>query len=132
MRDYESEANLGNHIKVFLADLKLAGEIISFVHIPNEGKRSIKGHLDQRAQGLVKGASDYDVKLDYTVYTVASVAMELKTVKGELSEEQMRYLQTVHQPDKGHYACVIQARTGHEAVEMFKAVLDSLKRKEAS
>ena len=38
-RGYESETTLAKHVKVFLTDLKAWGEIVSFVHIPNEGKR---------------------------------------------------------------------------------------------
>ena len=131
-RGYESEATLGRHLTSAFRDLKAKGQIISFVHIPNEGKRSHGERKKQGQEGLIRGASDYDLKLDWRLYVVASLAIEVKTIKGTLSKEQARYLQTVHRPEAGHQAVVIQETTGRECVERLHMILDSLKRKEAT
>ena len=130
-RGYESEATLGHHMKVALSDFEARGEIIDYHHVPNEGKRKYEERRNQARQGLRRGVSDYQIKLDLRLYVVATLAIELKTIKGELSDEQFHYLRKVHRPEAGHYAVVIAEKTGAECVEKLKVVLDSLKRKEA-
>ncbi len=127
----ESEATQGHFLKVFLQELEAKGQIISYVHIPNEGKRKYEERRNQARQGLRKGASDYDIKLDIRYYVVASVAIEIKTTNGKLSPEQARYLNLVNKPEAGHMGYVVYAHTGQECVEKVGVILNNLIRERA-
>lgn len=65
---------------------------IVFLHVPNEGVRSLVAGAELRRQGLQKGFPDYLI-LSASKACPRGCAIELKSEKGHVSKEQRAWLE---------------------------------------
>ena len=61
------------------------------IHIPNEGKRSLISGYNMKLMGLKSGVSD--LFFAYPIHPYSGLWIELKTLKGKISELQYDFLQ---------------------------------------
>jgi len=64
----------------------------NLIHIPNEGVRSVKGHVSQKRAGLKSGASDYFLAVPTDHYHGLFLEMKRK-YKSKTSQEQLSFIE---------------------------------------
>ena len=68
---------------------------LTFIHVPNEGRRSPRGGAILKRMGLKKGFPDFLIFDVPPGREVKGVAVELKTPKGRLTRDQQRWLRSL-------------------------------------
>ena len=68
---------------------------IFYVHIPNQGKRTLQHNMLLKRMGLRKGASDFFILDSDHEKKYKGLWLEVKTIKGKASPEQIEFMDQV-------------------------------------
>lgn len=95
--------------------------VTTFIHVPNEGKRTVQFGKKLKTLGMRKGVSDIFIAYPSRAYHGAWI--ELKTPKGKLSDAQRQFLDDMNQ--NGYFAtAAFGFDEAKEAVEYYFELRD--------
>jgi hypothetical protein len=127
MRKYALERDLQKAVVAYLEDREATVGDITFLHIPNEGKRTALQGYRAKRQGLRPGAPDLIVWASFydedEIEHPITYQIELKSMTGRQSTAQEAF--EVRLLNVGHtYDLVTGVKTEAEAVEAVEAIID--------
>jgi hypothetical protein len=118
MRKHALERDLQKAVVKYLEGREKAVGDLTFLHIPNEGKRHPVSGYALKKQGMRPGAPDLIVWLKGK----RVVQIELKSMTGKISATQQAFCQTLEA--LGHEYWVVKQPDTSSAVKKVEAIID--------